>query len=455
MTLDQATIERAIEELKPIFGGRIQRVDLVDELELVLELRYPGRTLRLLVCARPGVGRIHLVPSRPPRVVSASDLQRILRNRLERRPLVSIAFVDGAIVLDALETVVRIRLGASKGGLSFDPPSGLAAPAFPEPGSIPERFPISESLADRYAARTAEDAAESLRSELDRSLLAQRRKLARLVENLDKDHDRLKALEAGRHDGELLKTVLGQIARGQTEVEVTDWETGEAKKLELDPALPPKKNLERLFSRAKKAERGLPIVAERRAKAEAELARIDHDREKIESAGFAVLIALRERSGKKRRGGAASDGLEGGAPRPRKEKKKPIDQWARRFEAADGTEIRVGKGAKENDRLTFSASRGDDVWLHASGTSGAHVLLRVVKGRSPSADAMLDAATLAAHYSGARAHAKVEVIYAEARHVRKLKGAPPGMVSVAKAKTILITIDPKRVDRLFGRDSGS
>jgi predicted ribosome quality control (RQC) complex YloA/Tae2 family protein len=173
---------------------------------------------------------------------------------------------------------------------------------------------------------------------------------------------------------------------------------------------------------------------------------IESDRARVDTADLKELLRLAERfsAGENQPRGRARDNLS-------REKRKPIDRWSRRFEAGDGTEIRVGKGAAENDRLTFSAARGDDIWLHASGTSGAHVLLRLAKGNKPSPEALADAALLAAHYSGAKSETKVEVVYTEARHVKKTKGDPPGRVSVARGRTLLVTVDEARLARLFGR----
>ena len=53
----------------------------------------------------------------------------------------------------------------------------------------------------------------------------------------------------------------------------------------------------------------------------------------------------------------------------------------------------------------------------------------------------------------AKNEAKAEVIYTEARHVRKIKGAPAGQVSLAKEKTMLLVVEPGRLARLLGRSS--
>ena len=138
-----------------------------------------------------------------------------------------------------------------------------------------------------------------------------------------------------------------------------------------------------------------------------------------------------------------------GGHRSSKAKVSLVDQVARRFVSSDGLELLVGKGAKENDRLTLAVARGHDLWLHARGRRGAHVVLRLSKDQAPTQEALLDAAHLAAHYSEARGDDKVDVLYTAARHVKKIKGAPVGQVSVAKERTFHLRFDQSRLTRLF------
>ena len=51
------------------------------------------------------------------------------------------------------------------------------------------------------------------------------------------------------------------------------------------------------------------------------------------------------------------------------------DKGWRRFEF-DGFEILVGRAARDNDDLTFKVARPQDLWLHASGYAGSHVVIR-------------------------------------------------------------------------------
>ena len=116
-----------------------------------------------------------------------------------------------------------------------------------------------------------------------------------------------------------------------------------------------------------------------------------------------------------------------------------------RFNAADGTEIAVGKNALQNERLTLSA-RGEDIWLHAKDMPGSHVII-CAEGREVSDDTLLTAARLAAFYSKARGVA-VPVDYTLRKFVKKPSGAPAGFVNYTRQKTLIITVSEAEIRKI-------
>ena len=103
-----------------------------------------------------------------------------------------------------------------------------------------------------------------------------------------------------------------------------------------------------------------------------------------------------------------------------------------------GWEILVGANAAANDELTVRLARPDDLWLHAEGLPGSHVLVRnPMKGEIPS-DILLKAAGLAALYSKGKMAGKVAVTYTFARFVRKPKGAKPGLVHLSRRRAVMV-----------------
>ena len=94
----------------------------------------------------------------------------------------------------------------------------------------------------------------------------------------------------------------------------------------------------------------------------------------------------------------------------------------------DGFEVLVGKGARENDELTTRVAEPHDLWLHAAGYAGSHVVVRNPQELPELPRAVVQhAAELAAWHSKARnARGKVEVHVCRAGDVRKPRGWPAG-----------------------------
>ena len=104
----------------------------------------------------------------------------------------------------------------------------------------------------------------------------------------------------------------------------------------------------------------------------------------------------------------------------------------------DGFRILVGRSAADNDRLTFGQGRPNDLWLHASGCSGSHVIVRMPEDVPvPPAHVVERAAELAAFYSKAReSTGKVPVHLCRVADVRKEKGAPAGQVHLRRYRAV-------------------
>ena len=103
----------------------------------------------------------------------------------------------------------------------------------------------------------------------------------------------------------------------------------------------------------------------------------------------------------------------------------------------------VGKNAANNELLTFSNTRPNDIWLHARGAAGSHCVL---KGTTlDNIGAIRQAAEIAAWYSAAKHSALVPVIYTLKKFVRRGKKLAPGQVIVEREEVLLV----KPSNRLF------
>ncbi len=111
----------------------------------------------------------------------------------------------------------------------------------------------------------------------------------------------------------------------------------------------------------------------------------------------------------------------------------------RRYRTSAGWIVWAGRNNRENDVLTHRLAAPEDIWFHAHGYAGSHVVLRR-DGRKeqPSARTVEEAAAVAAYWSKGRTANKVSVSYTAAKHVRKPRGAAPGLAVLSREKTILV-----------------
>src|SRR5262245_45078539 len=113
----------------------------------------------------------------------------------------------------------------------------------------------------------------------------------------------------------------------------------------------------------------------------------------------------------------------------------------------EGFEVLIGRGASQNDELSFGIAAQSDGWLHvAGGTPGSHVVIRN-PDRLPLPKAVVErAASHAAWFSKARNAASVEVHYCLVSDLRKPRGAKAGLVQLKRYKSVRVRPAPPAAD---------
>jgi predicted ribosome quality control (RQC) complex YloA/Tae2 family protein len=221
-------------------------------------------------------------------------------------------------------------------------------------------------------------------------------------------------------------------------VKVTDYFGEKPKQVEiqLDPAISLKENIEKMFKRYQKSGRGKTMVAQQLAQIRKRLAAIEEQTRRLQAIkDWDTWLAIASKI----------PGRQERDPHPATSGSRSLPEGGgRRFRSVeiDGREILIGKGARENDELTFDVAAPEDFWLHVAEYSGSHVVVR-----NPGKDKELDdsilvkAAQLAAYFSQARNSSKVEVHYTKRKHVTKPRRAKPGLVRLLEFKTV--KVEPK------------
>jgi predicted ribosome quality control (RQC) complex YloA/Tae2 family protein len=261
-----------------------------------------------------------------------------------------------------------------------------------------------------------------------RAIGAARDKAARKLASLAAEATRAAAAEQWKTSGELIYAHLWQITPGQTSLEI------DGTKIDLDPALSATENAQAYFERYRKARGAEAHLPALEAASQTEIAYLDQLATQVAQApGFAELEAL----------AAEWRDLQspqsGTSPRRKKAPGRP-----RPLHDAEGNTVFVGRSGPQNDLVTFDVAGPDDTWLHARGVAGSHVVIRWrMQGGSENPATVEAAAALAAWYSAARESSGVEVDVARRRHVRKIKGAGPGMVTYRHERTLRVQPAPE------------
>lgn len=88
-----------------------------------------------------------------------------------------------------------------------------------------------------------------------------------------------------------------------------------------------------------------------------------------------------------------------------------------------------GKNAAANDFLTLELASAEDIWLHAKGVPGSHVLIKV-SDKLPTQEIIKKAAQIAADNSKGVSGSDVVVVYCKKKFVHKRPGMNAGQVEV-------------------------
>jgi len=476
MGLSVSDIAAVTGELAPALrGGWIQKIRQPAPEAITLEIRTPGQTLSLLMCAHPETARLHLAGQPLPNPPTPPSFCQFLRAHIQG------ARIDGMMQMTG-DRIVCIHLTAREGphtliaeltgrqadllllnerekvlatihddrdrvGRPYQPPaqrphvSRETSESWPSPdGDRP--FPVSAVLEERFRRREADASTERLRHSRLAGLRKAIKKAARRVEALREDLDKANRYQDYARYGELLKASLGAIKKGQERITVVDYFDPVQPELviPLDPSKSPQGNMDDYFKKHRKFLAAGQEITPRIEEIERELAALRKEQQAIQEGTWAPpAVPAPIRSGRSRSLTPHATPLT-----PRGKRSGPF----RRFVSADGLPIYVGRNAKENEELTLKFAHSDDLWLHAQGVPGSHVVVRLEKGANPPPETMKDAATLALLYSDYKKSGKGDVIYARRKYVRKAKGRPPGTVTVTQEKAIYLQLDRARLDRL-------
>ncbi|MGD2205561.1 MAG: NFACT RNA binding domain-containing protein [Anaerolineae bacterium] len=307
-----------------------------------------------------------------------------------------------------------------------------------EPQPVPS---ISQAIeAYTAAVATASPYAAAKRS-VQGALTDARARLQRRRDALERALPQSGKADRWRQWGEWILAYAHTVTPGQTEL-VADTGTGESLHIPLDPAKSAVDNAQDCFARYRKVQRAaeeIPVELKKVDLALSDLEQLETDlalatnRPEID----AVRSTLSER----------------GYIQAKKDKRpRPAHSTPLSLTSPDGFRILVGRNSRQNDEVTFQRAQRHDWWFHVRGAPGAHVIVRA-GGQELPPDTIRRAAELAAFFSQLQDEIDVLVDYTERRHVRRIPGAAPGLVTYEQEETIRVA--PRGPDQSHQqRDAG-
>ena len=96
-----------------------------------------------------------------------------------------------------------------------------------------------------------------------------------------------------------------------------------------------------------------------------------------------------------------------------------------------GSTIIIGRNSRENELITFTLAKANDLWFHISNLPGPHVILISPDNNHNKTDIQY-AANLAALYSSNKCKTKISVDYCKAIEVEKPAHVSRGTVHLNK-----------------------
>ncbi|HLE64350.1 MAG TPA: NFACT family protein [Pyrinomonadaceae bacterium] len=473
--MDQEAIQKIVEEIRPLLIGRyLGKIFQLAPLSFAIDFGLQGGQY-LFISAEPSAPRLYLIKRRIKELEKQSSAHspfaQVLRARLgggvllnvtrdpqdrvirfsfsvqrelgETEAAVLVAQLTGRsanlFLLDQHDRItasLRTAKGSGQliGTLYESPKTPTQAPVDDKPFPQGDFDSLSAALDSHYQSEELERSFQQRSKDLRSRLRKEIQQRVKLKENLESDLVVHGDAQEHKRLGDLLLANIATAERSGSRVLIRDFysEGAPTIELELDENTSLQELATRYFARYAKAKRASEEIAARLSRISNEifelLARAARLEEAIDKRDEKALAAFEKPI------------VEGRESRTKLRKAARIP-GVRLYRSSDGFEILVGRGAGDNDRLTFRMAKPNDLWLHSADYPGSHVVVRKLNRKEIPHRTIVEAAQLAARFSQASKDSKVVVHYTPRKFLSKPRGAAPGLVRMSSFKTILV--EPK------------
>ncbi len=201
---------------------------------------------------------------------------------------------------------------------------------------------------------------------------------------------------------------------------------------------------QKLYQRAKRLRRSIPLIEERLVHHDQRLALIDG------SAGFLadLMQADWDEAGDRNRQLLELKVELEELLTPRRHRRRsgppPGQPQPLEIRSQHGLVIQVGRNHRQNEWISLRQARAGDLWFHAQECPGSHVVLKASEAAAGEPDLQL-AADLAAWFSRAKGNRRVPVVMTGVEHLQRIPGTAPGTVRHRQAE--LVWAEPDRAQK--------
>ncbi|NLW45286.1 MAG: fibronectin/fibrinogen-binding protein [Syntrophomonadaceae bacterium] len=316
-------------------------------------------------------------------------------------------------------------------------------PVRPENKNLVSYDSLNLAMDTFYNLKLAQIRFESLQANISRNVKTLLDKAYRKLFFQEGDLEQAKKGEILKVYGELLTAYGHQIPKGQSKVKLPNFDGQRETEIELLPHLTPHQNAQRYFKQYAKAKKTLARLEELIANNRQEIRYLE-----------SILVALDKASTVGEIEEIIDELEEQGFVKSKsRSRSRPPASSPRRFMSTDGLTIWVGRNNRQNETLTLKTSRKTDLWLHAQGYAGAHVILELppsINGIDEvPVSSLEEAAILAGYFSQGKDAEKVAVDYTFRSQVKKPRGARPGMVIYDNYWTVFINPSDPRLPAIL------
>ena len=294
---------------------------------------------------------------------------------------------------------------------------------------------LSDFLDKFYYDKEIENIFLAAKAELSKSILSALKKASKKLDNINQKLRSCNDMDKYKLYGELLTANLYKyhenFAKPSIEVE-NYYDNNNLVTIKLDTSVSYSKNAERFFKKYNKLKNTLSIVTVQKKEAELELEYIEsiiysvsnaktlEDIEEIHNE-FTENVLMKKYNYKSFQKVNSDKNLTNNL------NKIVINKY----------DVYIGKNNKQNDYLTLHFADKSDLWFHAQGFHGAHVILKT-NGKNPDEDTIFKCAQLAKQNCKAALERNVSVDYTYIKYVKKHHSGKTGMVNYTNYKTIIV-----------------